>query len=70
MHFDESGEVESFEPCVAIRETDRALLVRFPDSRELWIPKSQISQDSDLKEEDDEGTLVVSRWIAEQKELI
>lgn len=51
------------------RETDAALLVEI-DDKEIWMPKSQISDDSEVTAEDDVGTLIVSQWIAEQKGLV
>ena len=63
----------SIEDAVAIRETDKALLVRVgadgDDQKEVWIPKSQILDDSEVFEMGGEGTLVVPRWIVEEKEL-
>ena len=44
-------------------ETDKAKLFDFGDGVEVWLPKSQIEAD------DGEGNVVVSRWIAEQKDL-
>lgn len=35
-----------------------------------WIPFSQIAEDSEINRESeagDEGTLIISKWIAEQK---
>jgi hypothetical protein len=58
-----------FENVVCIRETDKAILVRI-DGAEHWIPQSQVSDDSEVWHEGDEGKLVVSEWIAKQKGLI
>ena len=54
---------------VCIKETDAALLIRLEDDTEHWIPLSQLSKDSDVSNEDDEGTITLTRWIAEQKSL-
>lgn len=43
--------------------TDRATLYDFGDGVEVWLPKSQIEAD------DDEGNVVVKRWLAEEKGL-
>lgn len=54
--------------CAAIKETPKAILVQCAEWEEdLWIPKSQISDDSEVAADGDEGTLVISSWIAEQK---
>jgi len=54
---------------VCIKETDAALLIRLEDGTEHWIPRSQLSKDSDVSNEDDEGAITLTRWIAEQKSL-
>ncbi len=48
------------------RETDKALLV-VVEGEEVWIPKGQIHDDSEVYRQGDTGTLIVSLWIAEQK---
>lgn len=51
------------------RETTKALLC-FIDGRELWIPKSQIHDDSEIGSVGDTGTLAISEWIATEKGLV
>jgi hypothetical protein len=51
-----------------LRTTDMAVLFEI-DGSEYWIPQSQIDDDSEVWEEGDEGTLVISKWIADQKGL-
>lgn len=36
---------------------------------EIWIPKSQIHDDSEVFEANTEGRLVLSEWICNQKDL-
>lgn len=60
-----------------IRESDKSILVRVETSeadviqaqgsREVWIPKSQIQEDSEVTEVGDSGTLIVSQWLAEER---
>ncbi len=50
------------------RETDKALLV-VVEGEEVWIPKGQIHDDSEVYRQGDTGMLIVSLWIAEQKGL-
>lgn len=52
-----------------IRETEFALLVEI-DGEEVWMPKSQIQDESEVTEPGDEGALVVTEWIAREKNLI
>lgn len=53
----------------AIKQTELALLVRFDDKRELWVPQSQIHDDSEVYAVGDTGKLVVARWWAEREGL-
>jgi len=48
------------------RSTAKAILVEI-DGDEYWIPQSQIDDDSEVWQEGDEGVLVITEWIAEQK---
>lgn len=50
----------------ALRQTENALLVRV-DGEEVWIPQSQIDDDSEVYKAGHAGVLVVSAWIAEKK---
>jgi hypothetical protein len=40
------------------------------DGDEYWIPQSQIEDESEVWKKGDEGTLVISEWIAEQKGIM
>jgi hypothetical protein len=51
-----------------VKETDKALLCNI-HGEEIWIPKSQIKEDSEVFEEGTEGSLVISQWLASQKGL-
>lgn len=52
----------------ALKETPKALLCLTP-TKEVWIPKSQITEDSEVLAEGDVGTLVITEWIAGEKGL-
>ena len=58
-----------FEDVTVIAETEKAILCNFGDGVEHWIPQSQIDDDSECWKLGDEGILIVSEWIAEQKKL-
>lgn len=60
----------TFEKCKVLRETNAALLVRMDDGSEVWFPKSQIHDDSEVYKAGTDGKLVVTAWIAEQKGLV
>ena len=59
----------SFDGVTALAETDKAVLCLI-DDEEVWIPQGQIHDDSEVWKKGDEGTLIVSEWIAMQKGLI
>lgn len=50
-------------------ETDRAILVEV-DCEDVWVPKSQVHENSDDLHQGDEGRLVVRRWFAEKEGLL
>jgi len=50
------------------KSTPKAILVDIEGMDEpLWIPQSQIDDRSEVWCEGDEGDLVISEWLAEQK---
>lgn len=57
------------EDVEAIGTTDKAVLCVI-EGKKHWIPQSQIRQDSEVWKQGDKGTLIISQWIAEQKELL
>lgn len=58
-------EIEDVE---VLKATDKALLV-YVDSTEIWLPRSQIHASSAVDAQGDKGQIVVTKWIAEQKEI-
>lgn len=66
----DGDDVVEFENVTCSKETDKALLVEI-EGEEYWIPKSHIADESEVKDEDEhnEGTLVISAWIAREKGL-
>jgi hypothetical protein len=62
------GETVSIDNVRCIKETHAALLCVI-DDEEVWIPKSQISDDSEVYDEGSSGTLIISEWIANEKGL-
>ena len=54
---------------VVLRESDKAIQIRSPRIEPVWIPKTQIRKHSPVLHDGDRGELIVSPWIAEQKEL-
>ena len=62
------------EDCTCERESAKACFIYIGDGpkagQTVWIPKSQIDDDSEVYREGDTGSLVISEWIAEEKGLI
>lgn len=58
-----------FEGVAALRQTEKALLVEL-DGKEIWVPQSQIDDDSEVFEAGGEGVLVVSEWWATERGLV
>lgn len=58
--------------ATAIRETEKALLVRLETGDELWVPKSQIHADSEVYDagEHADGELVIAEWFARKERLL
>lgn len=62
--FDDKVEIEA--KCK--KATKKAILCRI-NKEDVWIPLSQVDDESEVWREGDEGKLVISQWIAEQKGL-
>jgi len=56
------------EDVTILKTTEKAALCLI-GNEEIWIPQSQIDDRSEIWLEDDEGTLTISGWIADQKKL-
>jgi len=58
-----------FEDVSGLRETGDAVLCDI-EGEEIWIPKSQIHDDSEIWKSGQDGALVITRWIARKKGLV
>jgi hypothetical protein len=58
-----------FSDVTPLKDSGEALLCRIPDlDEDIWIPKSQITDNSEVYEGDQPaGTLAVTGWLAEQR---
>lgn len=53
-----------------IKETTDAILCEI-GSEQVWIPKSQLGEESDVREAGDgNGVISIPVWLAEKKELV
>ncbi len=57
----------SIEGARCVSATEKAILVEGIDAKPVWIPQSQIDDDSEVYQVGDEGKLVVSDWWAEKQ---
>ena len=59
----------SFHDAEALVVTPKALLCRLADAREVWVPLSVITDDSEVFGCGDVGELVVRSWFARKEGL-
>lgn len=62
----EETDFERFSNVTCLKETANAILVDI-SGRSHWIPKSQISDDSEVYQIGNEGELIVSSWFCEKE---
>ncbi len=53
----------------AIRRAEKAILVKFDDASEHWIPRRRSSADRRSRNVPDQGDLVLSQWFADNANL-
>ena len=58
-----------FDDISVIRETDAALLV-VSEGEQMWVPKSQLLDGTEIDTVHDVGRMVIPHWLAEKKELV
>lgn len=69
----EEEETASFDCKQVVRQTDKAIECILDLDGKIerhWIPRSQITDDSEVWEKGDVGELVVTMWIAKEKGLL
>jgi len=62
------GSWTHFDNCAIVRITDGALLIRFEEGEEKWVPRSQIA-DHELLNEGDETTVSITDWFCDKEGL-
>jgi len=58
--------------CTVVKKTDKAMLIRLEDDREIWIALVNIDDTHDItsdSHEGDEGEIAIPQWIAEARGL-
>ena len=66
---DDDAEV-AFESCWCTAETEKAILVYGATDDPLWVPKSQVLEESEVYKKGTDGELIISRWWAKQRGII
>jgi len=62
----------SLNDVTCVKHTAKAIAIIFNDDVDmewLWIPHSQIHEDSEVYKFGTQGTLIISKWIAGKKGL-
>lgn len=69
MSIDWDTEVDVFEVyCEKVKAERPKAILCVTEAGEAWIPKSQISPDSEIwKVGQKDGSLIITEWIAEKK---
>lgn len=62
-------EMQEFEDVKCVGETTLAIQCQFPSGRLIWVPKSQVGEESEVYEEGGVGTLVIKKWFAEKEHI-
>jgi hypothetical protein len=68
MNRNERNALVEIDDCVCSAATSKAILVAC-EGEDVWIPTSQIYEDSEVYKPGTQGILVIPRWVAEMKEL-
>jgi len=66
---DEDNEPVALESATAVHATERALRVQLGDGKLIWIPQSQITDDSEVYAIGHTGRLVITAWFARKEGL-
>lgn len=54
------------EGCNVVAVTDKAMLIEY-DQSEYWLPLSQVADPDNYEKGDEDVTISITEWIAEQK---
>lgn len=69
MRYREKKDLVEIEDVLVIEEREKSLLVLY-EGEEVLIPRSQISDTSEVQGEGDEGLLVIPKWLARDRNMI
>lgn len=66
---EDRNEPVTIDEVIVKHVTEKALLCEIEDAQ-VWIPKSQLQDGTDVEDIDDIGVIVIPRWLAESKKLV
>ncbi len=67
---DDDNELVAVEDCRCIQATAKAIRIKHDSiAWSVWIPQSQIHDDSEVYKPNTDGTLIIPRWVAERNNL-
>ena len=69
MRYREKKDLVEIEDVLVIEEREKSLLVLY-EGEEVLIPRSQISDTSEVQGDGDEGVLVIPRWLARDRDMV
>lgn len=69
MRYREKRNLIEIEDVLVVEEREKSLLVLY-EGEEVLIPRSQISDASEVQGEGDEGILVIPRWLARDRGML
>lgn len=70
MRYDDTEEPVRLDDCTILRESNSGDALQVDVAGDVdWFPKSQIVHDESITEVGEEGTLVITAWLAKQRGL-
>jgi hypothetical protein len=69
MRYREKRDLVEVEDVLVIEEREKSLLVLY-EGEEILIPRSQISDTSEVQGDGDKGVLVIPRWLANDRDML
>jgi len=69
MRYREKRDLIEIENVLVVEEREKSLLVLY-EGGEILIPKSQISDMSEVQGNGDKGVLVIPRWLARDRGML
>ena len=69
MKYREKRDLVEVDDVLVTEEREKSLLVLY-EGEEVLIPKSQISDASEVQGNGDKGVLIIPRWLARDRQMV